>query len=303
MTGFRFPAEPGSYPNTRLRRTRMQDWSRRLTEQHRLDVSDLIWPVFLQDGSNLRTPITSMPGVERFTTDLLVEAVAEAAELQIPAVALFPATDPNLKTEDAREALNPENLVCRATRAIKEAKLNIGIICDVALDPYTSHGQDGILRGNEIVNDESVAVLCEQAKVQAEAGCDMIAPSDMIRSRRRDSQNPRRRGVSKRADYVVRRQVCLGILRPFSRCGGFVVEPGKRRQTDLSNEPGKQRRSFAGSRPRHRRGGRHGNGQTGNALPRYFISRERNVRRTHIRVSSQRRIRDAGGSGRTRLAR
>ena len=177
------PANVGQFPETRMRRLRRTDWSRRLVRENHLTVDDLIWPVFVQDGTNCRTPIASMPGVERLSIDLLVEAVAHAAGLKIPAVAVFPATDPALKNEAATEALNPENLVCRAVRAIKAAKLNIGIICDVALDPYTSHGQDGLVRDDYVVNDETLEMLCQQAVVQAQAGCDVIAPSDMMDGR------------------------------------------------------------------------------------------------------------------------
>jgi porphobilinogen synthase len=183
MTGPRLPADPGRYPATRLRRNRRHEWSRRLAAEHRLSVDDLIWPVFVHDGENCRASIPSMPGVERLSVDLLVEAVAMAAELRIPAIAVFPATDPVQKTEDAAEALNPENLVCRSVRAVKAAELGVGIICDVALDPYTSHGQDGLVRDNDVVNDETLEVLCRQAVVQAEAGCDVIAPSDMMDGR------------------------------------------------------------------------------------------------------------------------
>ena len=174
---------PGQFPQTRLRRPRRLDWSRRLVRENHLTVDDLIWPVFVHEGQNRRTAISSMPGVERLSVDLLVDAVAHAAELGIPAVAVFPVTDPALKNEAATEAINPENLVCRAVRAIKGAKLEIGIICDVALDPYTSHGQDGLVRNDYVVNDETLPVLCEQAIVQAQAGCDVIAPSDMMDGR------------------------------------------------------------------------------------------------------------------------
>ena len=174
---------PGQFPQTRLRRPRRWDWSRRLVRENHLTVDDLIWPVFVHDGQNRRTAISSMPGVERLSIDLLVDAVARAAELGIPAVAVFPATDPALKNEAATEAINPENLVCRAVRAIKAAKLEIGVICDVALDPYTSHGQDGLVRNDNVVNDETLHVLGEQAIVQAQAGCDVIAPSDMMDGR------------------------------------------------------------------------------------------------------------------------
>jgi porphobilinogen synthase len=173
----------GQFPQTRLRRLRRHDWSRRLVRQHHLSTDDLIWPVFVHDGQNRRAPIASMPGVERLSVDLIVEAAARAAELKIPAMAVFPATDPALKDEAATEALNPQNLVCRTVRAIKSAGLEIGVICDVALDPYTSHGQDGLVRDGYVVNDETIERLCEQAIVQAQAGCDVIAPSDMMDGR------------------------------------------------------------------------------------------------------------------------
>ena len=177
-----FPAGE-RFPDTRLRRVRRWDWSRRLVRENQLNVDDLIWPVFVQEGTNLRTAVPSMPGVERLSIDLLVDAVADAADLGIPAVAIFPATDPSRKTPDGDEAWNPENLVCRTVRAIKAAKIDLGVICDVALDPYTSHGQDGLVRNDYVVNDETLAVLQRQAVVQAQAGCDVIAPSDMMDGR------------------------------------------------------------------------------------------------------------------------
>ncbi len=174
----------GQYPTTRLRRNRRDDWSRRLVAENHLRVDDLIWPVFVHDGEARREPVLSMPGVERLSVDLLVEAVAEAVELRIPAVAIFPATPPDKKTPEAEEAFNPENLVCRSVRALKKAHGDrLGVICDVALDPYTSHGQDGLVRDGYVVNDETNEALCRQAVVQAEAGCDVIAPSDMMDGR------------------------------------------------------------------------------------------------------------------------
>lgn len=170
-------------PTIRPRRLRISPWIRNMVSEHRVTVNDLIWPVFLQEGNNLRTPIASMPGVERLSIDLLTLAVKEARDLGIPAIALFPATPTNLKTQDGEEAFNPENLVCRTIRAIKSAVPDIGIICDVALDPYTSHGQDGLIRNGIVVNDETVEVLCKQSVVQACAGCDVIAPSDMMDGR------------------------------------------------------------------------------------------------------------------------
>jgi porphobilinogen synthase len=178
------PTPSGQYPSTRLRRVRRYDWSRRLVAESRLAVDDLIWPLFVCDGKSCRQPVPSMPGVERLSVDLAVEAVGEAVTLGIPAVALFPVTDPAKKTPEAEEAVNPDNLVCRTVQAIKQAHGDaIGIICDVALDPYTSHGHDGLVRDGYVVNDETVEVLCRQAVVQAEAGCDVIAPSDMMDGR------------------------------------------------------------------------------------------------------------------------
>jgi porphobilinogen synthase len=173
----------GQFPQTRMRRLRQFDWSRRLIRENRLTVDDLIWPVFVQSGTYQRTPIVSMPGVERLTVDLLVDEVARAADLGIPAVAVFPATEPALKNESATEAVNPDNLVCRAVRAIKASNKDVGVICDVALDPYTSHGHDGLIRNGYVVNDETLEMLCQQAVIQAQAGCDVIAPSDMMDGR------------------------------------------------------------------------------------------------------------------------
>jgi porphobilinogen synthase len=167
-----------------LRRNRQFDWSRRLVAEKSLSANDLIWPVFIREASDRREPIASMPGVDRLSIDLLIEAVGEAVELRVPAIAIFPVTDPKNKTPDGMEALNGENLICRATRAVKEKHGDsIGVICDVALDPYTTHGHDGLVRNNYVVNDETIDVLCKQAVIQAQAGCDVIAPSDMMDGR------------------------------------------------------------------------------------------------------------------------
>lgn len=174
---------PSGFPTTRLRRLRQAGWVRRLVSENKLTVDDLIWPLFIIDGDNERMPVTSMPGVERLTIDHAVLAAKEAAGLHIPAIALFPNTKPELRSDNGREAYNPDNLVCRAVRAIKDAVPELGIICDVALDPYTSHGHDGLLRDGEIANDETLDVLVRQALVQVEAGCDIIAPSDMMDGR------------------------------------------------------------------------------------------------------------------------
>jgi porphobilinogen synthase len=173
----------GAFPRTRMRRNRRDDWSRRLVREHRLSADDLILPMFVQEGDQQRTTIASMPGVERLSIDLLCETAHAAFELGVPAIAIFPVIDPAKKSDDGREATNPENLVCRAVRAVKEQVKGLGIICDVALDPFTTHGQDGIVKNGYVVNDETVAVLEQQALVQAQAGCDVIAPSDMMDGR------------------------------------------------------------------------------------------------------------------------
>jgi porphobilinogen synthase len=172
-----------SYPQLRMRRLRRHDWARRLVAENSLSPADFIWPVFVIEGENKREAISSMPGVERLSADLLVHAAKEAAQLGIPVMALFPQTPAGLKTEDGREALNPDNLVCRAVRAIKSAVPEIGVLCDVALDPYTSHGHDGLLRDGYVHNDATVDVLVQQSLVQVAAGCDIIAPSDMMDGR------------------------------------------------------------------------------------------------------------------------
>jgi porphobilinogen synthase len=177
------PTPPGAYPLVRPRRNRRSNWSRRMVAEHVLSPADLIWPLFVIEGQNRREPIASMPGVERLSIDLVAAAAQEAASLGIPAVALFPYTDPRLRTDDAREAFNPDNLVCRATRAIKALGLDLGVILDVALDPYTSHGHDGLLREGVIVNDATVAALVKQSLNQVAAGCDVLAPSDMMDGR------------------------------------------------------------------------------------------------------------------------
>lgn len=171
------------FPDLRMRRLRNHDWTRRLVAENTLTANDLIWPIFVQEGQNLRTPVPPMPGVERLSIDQVVRAAEQAAKLGIPAIALFPQTPGELKSDDGREAINPENLVCRTVRAVKAAVPEIGIICDVALDPYTTHGHDGIIRQGKVANDPSVEMLVQQSLVQVEAGCDIIAPSDMMDGR------------------------------------------------------------------------------------------------------------------------
>lgn len=172
-----------SYPYTRLRRNRSHPWVREMLTEHRLHPSDFVWPCFVCEGEGVREPIKTMPGVARLSIDLLVEKVKEAAKLGIPAVALFPVVPEHLKCEKAKEAYKKDNLVCRAVKAIKQEVPEIGVICDVALDPYTSHGQDGIVVDNYVANDETVEVLVKQALTLAEAGADVVAPSDMMDGR------------------------------------------------------------------------------------------------------------------------
>jgi porphobilinogen synthase len=176
-------ASLGAFPDTRLRRLRRYEWSRRLVRETSLSTDDLIWPLFVCDGAGLRIAVPSMPGVERYSIDVLLEAVGEAQALGIPAVALFPVVEARLKTSACTEAWNPDNLLCRAVRAVRKAYPEIGVICDVALDPYNRDGHDGLVIDGEVANDPTLDALCRQALVQAEAGAQMLAPSDMMDGR------------------------------------------------------------------------------------------------------------------------
>ena len=179
------PIDPalGRFPASRMRRNRTNDAVRRLVAESRLTADDFIWPVFALEGQGRREPVGSMPGVERLSVDLLAEAAKEAFGLGIPALAIFPVVAAENKSEDGAEAANPDSLVCRAIRAVRSACPEMVLVCDVALDPYTTHGHDGLVVDGEIVNDETVEILCKQALIQAGAGCDTIAPSDMMDGR------------------------------------------------------------------------------------------------------------------------
>ena len=166
-----------------MRRNRRTDWSRRLVRENSLSPDDLILPVFVKEGQNEAEPVKSMPGVERLSIDRFVDLVRSAASAGIPAIAVFPVTPAEAKSENGDEALNTNNLMCRALRAVREAGIEIGLVADVALDPYTTHGQDGLVRDGYVTNDESLEILAQQAVVQAQAGCDIIAPSDMMDGR------------------------------------------------------------------------------------------------------------------------
>jgi porphobilinogen synthase len=161
----------------------MKDFSRRLVAENKVSVDDLIWPLFVIEGQQTSEAVASMPGVNRYSIDVLIEQAGLAVDLGIPAIAIFPSIDADLKTADGGLATDPENLVCRAVRAVKAAHPDLGIICDVALDPFTNHGHDGLLENGDILNDETIEVLCKQAIIQADAGCDIIAPSDMMDGR------------------------------------------------------------------------------------------------------------------------
>jgi len=181
------PDTLGAYPTLRLRRNRRDGWTRRLVAENSLSVDDLIWPIFVIEGANEERAVASMPGQVRVTVDRVAQHVEKAARLGVPAIAIFPATPPEAKDAEGTEALNPDNLICRAARELKRHFPEIGLVGDVALDPYTDHGHDGVLRatraGDYVHNDDSVAILVKQAMNQAEAGIDVIAPSDMMDGR------------------------------------------------------------------------------------------------------------------------
>ena len=173
----------GSYPGTRLRRNRKKDWSRRLVQENTLSANDLIWPIFICEGKNKKEPIETMPNVYRYSIDRIEKLVESAIDKKIPMIALFPNIPVSKKNYKGSEALNKNNLVCKALRLIKKNYKEIGLMCDVALDPYTSHGHDGILKNNYVNNDETLKILVKQSILQADMGCDVIAPSDMMDGR------------------------------------------------------------------------------------------------------------------------
>ena len=173
----------GSYPNVRLRRNRKTEWSRRLVSESNLSTNDLIWPIFIREGKNIKESVKTMPGIYRYTLDKIENLVEKAINKKIPMIALFPNTPISKKNSKGSEALNKNNLVCKALRLIKKNYKEIGLMCDVALDPYTTHGHDGILRNNYVDNDETIKILIKQSLLQAKMGCDVIAPSDMMDGR------------------------------------------------------------------------------------------------------------------------
>ena len=173
----------GSYPNVRLRRNRKTEWSRRLVSESNLSTNDLIWPIFIRDGKNIKEPVKTMPGVYRYSLDKIEKLVERAINNKIPMIALFPSTPLSKKNKIGSEAVNKNNLVCKALRLVKKNYKNIGIMCDVALDPYTTHGHDGVLKDNYVDNDATIKILVRQSLLLAKMGCDVIAPSDMMDGR------------------------------------------------------------------------------------------------------------------------
>jgi porphobilinogen synthase len=228
-----------SFPNTRLRRLRVSGWMRDMAQEHRLHVSYLIWPVFVCEGENICEDIAAMPGVSRWSLDLVIDEVKRASDLGIPAIALFPVVPQNKKTEDGSESANPDNLMCRAIAAIKAAAPNIGIITDVALDPYTTHGHDGILEGDSILNDASVEILSAQSLNQARAGADIIAPSDMMDGRivaiRRTLETNNFKDTAIMSYAAKYASVFYGPFRDAVNSGGFLKGDKKTYQMNPAN--------------------------------------------------------------------
>lgn len=227
------------FPHTRLRRTRANDWSRRLVRETALTVNDLIWPLFICEGNDREEPVTSMPGVSRLSVDRAIKAAKEARSLGIPCLALFPSTPSGLRSERGDEALNADNLMNRALAAIKDAVPEIGLLADVALDPYTSHGQDGIVEDDRILNDETVGVLVQQAVVQAQAGADIIAPSDMMDGRigaiRKELDNAGFQNVQIMAYAAKYASGFYGPFRDAVGSGGVLKGDKKTYQMDPAN--------------------------------------------------------------------
>lgn len=236
----------GHYPRVRMRRNRRSSWSRSLLAENRLHAHDLILPLFVHEGNEPRIPIPSMPDVYRYSLEALLDIVSEAAALGIQAIALFPVVPLDKKHESAIEAANSDNLICRAVRKLKASTPNIGIICDVALDPYTSHGHDGIVRDGEVVNDETVEHLCKQAVTLAKAGCDVVAPSDMM-----DGRVGRIRDELDQAGYTNVQILAYSVkyassfYGPFRDAVGSGVSLGKSGKKSYQMDPANSKESIA----------------------------------------------------------
>ena len=241
-----------------------------MVAENHLTVHDLVWPTFVQEGTNTRTPVGSMPGVDRLTIDLLIEAAREAQELGIPAIAIFPVVGDDKKSELAEEAYNADSLMCRALRAVKEAVPNIGLIADVALDPYTANGQDGLMKGGMVDNDSTLEVLARQAVALAQAGADIVAPSDMMDGRigavRKALDEA---GLPDTSILAYAAKYASNFYGPFRDAIGSAAALGRQPQAQLPDGPFQRRRSAARSvAGRVRRGG-HGDGQARPAVSRH----------------------------------
>ena len=292
-----------TFPATRLRRNRLNDATRRMVAEHRLSVDDLIWPVFIREGSGEPTEIASMPGVFRTGLDGLARHVEEGAKLRIPAIALFPVTPPELKDPTGSEALNPQNLICRAARILKREFPQIMLLGDVALDPYTDHGHDGVLVDDYVANDASVDILTRQALNQTEAGIDIVAPSDMMDGRigairaALDGAGFVNTGImSYAAKYA---SAFYGPFRDAIGSGGALRGDKKTYQMNPANS----RRGAARGRHGHCRRCRYGDGQAGHAVSRHHPPREGTFRNAGLRLSGLGRVCDDRRGGAQWLAR
>ena len=293
------------YPSSRPRRLRRDAFSRALVREHDLSPADLILPVFVLDGTGRVEGVASMPGVQRTTLDRLLPSAEACLELGVPVMALFPVLDTKLKSADGREATNPEGLVPRVARELKRRFPELGLLADVALDPFTTHGQDGLIDDSGyILNDETVEVLVEQALVQAAAGIDIVAPSDMMDGRIgaiRAALESRRLIHTKIMAYSAK--YASAFYGPFRDAVGSKANLGKSDKKVYQMDPAQLRRGVARGGARHRRRRRHGDGQARAAVSRHRAPREGRVPHADLRLSGQRRIRDAEGRCRERLAR
>ena len=292
----------GQFPSTRMRRNRYDAWTRRLVAENALSVDDLIWPVFIIEGRGPTTDVASMPGVQRVTVDRLARHVEPALQYGIPAVALFPATPAEKKDAEGTEATNPENLMCYAARLLKREFPELGLVGDVALDPYTDHGHDGVIRDGYVANDESLRVLTRQAVNQAEAGIDVIAPSDMmdgrvgaIRGALDEAGLIHTRIMSYAAKYA---SAFYGPFRDAVGSGGSLKGDKKTYQMDPANSD-EALREVALDLARRRR---HGDGEARAAVPGHRAPGEGPLRRADLRLSGVGRIRDGHGGGAERVA-
>ena len=295
----------GEYPGRRMRRMRRDDFSRRLMRENRLSADDLIYPVFVLDGAKREEPVASLPGVSRKTIDLLLHDAELCAQRSIPALALFPGRRWERKTPDGNEAWNPEGLVPRAVRALKERFPELGVITDVALDPYTSHGQDGLIDATGyVVNDETVAALTRQALCHADAGADMVAPSDMmdgrvgaIRSALDEKGHERTRILAYAAKYA------SSFYGPFRDAVGSAATLGGGSKYTYQMDPANSDEAMREVWLDLAGGSRHGDGEARASVPRHRAPGEGCVRRADRRLSGLRRVRDAEGGRAKRLAR